>query len=105
MGRTACHVISYKFRLALAHCHPVAGLHGGGVAGAFLLLLHLRIKSGMVECHAVFFEYQLRKVEGESVSIVEHEGFVARNLGFALGFGCGDGIVEQTDTVFKCAKE
>ena len=39
-----CVVVAHELLLALSQLHPVAVLYGGGIACAFLLLLHLLIK-------------------------------------------------------------
>ena len=47
-------VISHKLGFAFAESHPVGSLHGSGVAGAVLLLLHLGVEAVDVGSHSVF---------------------------------------------------
>ena len=98
-------VVAHELLLALSEGNPVGGLYGGGVARAGFLRLHLLVESGLVECHAVLLEDELREVERETIGVVEHEGFLARNLCFPLFAGLGYGRFEHLDAVFEGAQE
>ena len=68
------HVVTHEGRLALAQRHPVVGLDGGGIACAFLLLLHLGVEALEVSVHAMLAEDQLGEVERKAIRVVEGEG-------------------------------
>ena len=105
LGVGAERVVAHKLLLALAQSHPVGGFHRCGGAGAVFLSFHLGVKFALVERHAALLEYQLGKVERETVCVVEHKSLLAADLSLALGLGLGDGGVEHGDAVGQSAQE
>ena len=73
--------------------------------GALFLLLHLGVESGLVESHAILFENQLGKVEGESVGVIQDESLLAGDFGLAILTGCGDCLLKHRDAVVEGAEE
>ena len=67
-------VVAHELLLALSQRHPVAVLHGGGIAGTGFLLLHLMGKALLIERQPVLAAYQLREVEREAIGVEELEG-------------------------------
>ena len=99
------HVVTHEGRLTLAQRHPVVSLDGGGIACAFLLLLHLGVEALEVSVHAVLAEDQLGEVEREAVRVVEGEGVRSGQRFAARGVQLFDLFFEQTDARFERAKE
>ena len=96
-------VIAHEFYIGLLEDHPVAELVGGGVAGAFLLLLQLHVEALDVYGVALFGRDQFREVDGEAVGVIEHEGVGA---GHHLGSGVlGHVVFEHADTAVQGAQE
>ena len=92
-GRTAEHIL------------PVIGLHGGGIAGALLLLLHLGVETGFIHGEVVLAADELGEVEGEAVGVEEREGFGAADLALAGGLRVGHHLVEELDARLQRAQE
>ncbi len=91
--------------LSFVDAYPVCGFYSGRIACTGLLGGHFLVESGLIECHAVFFQDQFGQVDGESVSVVEHECLRSGNLCLAL-FACGGyGVFEQAYAVFESAQE
>ena len=64
-----CVVISDKLLLAFRDYLPVSVLHGGGIACACLLLLHLHGEALLVDSISILTADELCEVKGESVSV------------------------------------
>ena len=91
--------------LGVGEDDPVGGLDCGGVAGALFLGSHLDVKALVVEGHAVLLENELCEVEGESVCVIEGEGFLAADLGLAVLAGAVHGLVKEGHAFVEGAQE
>ena len=98
-------VISNECCLAFFQSYPVAGFHGSGVTGTFLLFLHLTVELFLVDGHVVFAKDQFCQVEWESEGIVEHECIDTADDLLAVCFGLAHGLVEHLDAIVECAEE
>ena len=104
-GLTLVFIVSDKTLFALSHTHPVTVLYGSSIAGTLLLLLHLHAEAFLVDRKAMFRTDELRKVEGESVSVEEGEYLFACHHGAALALGFGNDALKEADTGGKGAEE
>ena len=69
MAGIFCEVIAHEIALTLIQHCPVACLHLCGVASALFLLLHLRLETFFIDCHATFAANQFGQVEREAKGI------------------------------------
>ena len=96
---------AHELRFALGEHHPVVRFHGGGVACALLLLLHLGVEGGLVYAQSVLSANELGQVKGKSVGIKERESFLSVYRCAAGGFGLVHDAFQQVDTRGQCAQE
>ena len=92
-------VVAHELLFARTHLHPVAVLHGGGVARTLLLLLHLGLKLLLVNLDAALTTDKLRQVERESVGVEEAESLRSVEHRLAFSLHGVDGVAEHIDTV------
>ena len=90
---------------AFAQYYPVISFHSCGIAGTFLLLLHICIELFLVDSHAVLCTDELGQVEGETIGVEQSEGFATVYFGLACCLGFADDAVEQVDTCGEGAEE
>ena len=98
-------VISLELLFAFSQHLPVTVLNGSCIAGASLLLLHLHIKSVLVNGISVFAADKLSKVERESIGIKHTESLCSVEHGLSMCFQFVHGSIEQVDTLVEGAEE
>ena len=98
-------VVAHELLLALSQFRPVRVLDGSGITGTLLLLLHLDIELGLVDCEAIFATDQFCQVEGEAVGVEETEGLNAIEFSLAISLQLLHSLVEQRDSLVEGAQE
>ena len=98
-------VISHEYLFAFLQHFPVAVFHCGSIACTCLLLLHLHVKSILIDGISVFAADEFGEVEGESVGVKHAEGLSTVEHFLAVSLQFVHGPVEQVDTLVECAQE
>ena len=98
-------VVTDKLLVAFLQHLPVAVLHGGGVAGTCLLLLHLFVELLLVYGVTVLTANQLGQVEWESVGVEEAECAHAVQFGQAVRLQFVHVAIEEVDAFLQRAEE
>ena len=84
---------------------PVACLNLCGVAGAFLLFLHLDVEAGLIDCETVLATDEFCEVEGEAVGVEEGESLFAGNLCLSGSLCLLHHTVQELDARLECTQE
>ena len=100
-----CLVQVVSLRLTLSQHHPVGGIHLGSIAGAFLLLLHLAVKSLGVNTQPLLVANKLRQVEREAKRVKQRKGLHAVNNRLTLLLSLAYHAVKQVDARSQSAEE
>ena len=100
-----CVVISDKLLLAFRDYLPVSVLHGGGIACACLLLLHLHSEALLVDSISILTADELCEVEGESVSVEQAERLFPVELCLALSLQPCHGAVKERYALIESTEE
>ena len=87
----------------LVGSHICVDLSGG--PRSFLLELHLVFESVLVKAQALLLKNFFRKVDGESVGIVELEGFFSVHNGLSRGFHFVDVCLKEFHSLVDCLVE
>ena len=98
-------VVANEFLCSRLQFNPVAILNLSGIAGTFLLLLHLFTELLFVDGIAILTANQFGKVERETIGVEETEGTDTVEDRFALCFQVVHGIVEQVDAALQSTEE
>jgi len=98
-------VVSHKFLLAFLEDHPVAVFHGGGIACAGLLLVHLLVEPILIHGKSVLAANQFGKVKGEAVSVEQSERADTVKQRGSLRAELLHVAVEHLDALFQGAQE
>ena len=98
-------VVTHELLFAILDLHPVTVLHGSGVAGACLLLVHLAVEALLVDGETVLAADQFGEVERETVGVEEAESLLAVELRLGVLLQFVHVAVEQLDALLQGAQE
>ena len=98
-------VVTYELLLTRLQLYPVTVLYSGGIAGAFLLLLHLSVELLLVNSEVILTTDEFSEVEGETIGIKQTESLDTIQLVLTLSLQFLHSFVKHRDTLIQCAQE